>query len=331
MKSKSVLLCVAVAIFMGVVTSCKKDRRDYIIPDEKDTTVIVPPKEDIIYVIDTTKKITINEIKFWEDYNMAAVSGTWQGVAYGNGLWVAVGQAIGGNDIDGIIGVSTDGINWTTQRITQAAYLQGVAYGNGLWVAVGFGYSGTSSFSCTVTSTDGINWTTQSFSSMGRRIAYGNNLWITVRSMNGYILKSANNGTSWTPIQLGGTALDWNDVAYGEGRWVIVGKSGQTSTSTDGSGWSTLAAGTDDWQGVAYGNGSWVAVGVDGNIATSTDGLSWSVQRVGTDDWNDVAYGNGLWVAVGRDVWLAISTDGTNWTRMYRSQGYWNGVAIKND
>lgn len=52
------------------------------------------------------------------------------GVAYGNGTFVAVGE-------DGTILTSRDGRNWTRQTSGTSKDLDGVAYGNGTFVAVG--------------------------------------------------------------------------------------------------------------------------------------------------------------------------------------------------
>ena len=70
------------------------------------------------------------------------------GVAYGNGRWVAVGNGINS------IAYSSDGITWTGRGISIfSSYGYGVAYGNGRWVAVGYG---TNSIAY---SSDGITWT----------------------------------------------------------------------------------------------------------------------------------------------------------------------------
>jgi hypothetical protein len=55
-------------------------------------------------------------------------------VAYGNGLFVAVGSR-------GAILTSPDGVNWTAQTSPTSDDLSAVTYGNGTFVAVG--YSGT--------------------------------------------------------------------------------------------------------------------------------------------------------------------------------------------
>jgi hypothetical protein len=52
-----------------------------------------------------------------------------RGVAYGDGLFVAVG--------DGTILTSPDGVSWTRQTPPTGNWLYGVTYGNGRFVAVG--------------------------------------------------------------------------------------------------------------------------------------------------------------------------------------------------
>jgi hypothetical protein len=81
-----------------------------------------------------------------------------RGVAYGNGLFVAVGGAS-----TGIAQSSTDGLHWSaksnyvsgsglvTGTITDTNWIGGVAYGNGVFVAAGYdGYP--------LVSTDGVHW-----------------------------------------------------------------------------------------------------------------------------------------------------------------------------
>ena len=53
-----------------------------------------------------------------------------EGVAYGNGRFVAVGNG-------GTILTSPDGVNWTRRTSGTRSWLGGVTYGNGTFVAVG--------------------------------------------------------------------------------------------------------------------------------------------------------------------------------------------------
>ena len=67
------------------------------------------------------------------------------GLAYGDGLFVAVGSSR--------IQSSPDGINWTSRAAPESKFYINVAYANGLWVAVT-----TNGSSDIITSVDGITW-----------------------------------------------------------------------------------------------------------------------------------------------------------------------------
>jgi hypothetical protein len=126
MKLKSVLLCVP--LFIGItISSCKKDEIETLIQyvEVRDTINVrdtISVQDTIyVYIIDTTKKITINEIKFFGDKFMVVGTDTWRGVAYGNGRWVVVGAG-------GKIATSTgDGTSWSTQTVGTDTWM-GVAF-----------------------------------------------------------------------------------------------------------------------------------------------------------------------------------------------------------
>jgi hypothetical protein len=88
----------------------------------------------------------------------------------------------------------------------------------------------------------------------------------------------------------------WNDVAYGNGRFVAVCDGANAVTSTDGINWTVIRMPTTlNWTGIAFGNGKWVAVGGPSSIsATSSDGINWTkVTLPKSAMWTSVAYGNG--------------------------------------
>ena len=156
-----------------------------------------------------------------------------RGVAYGNGLWVAVGigtNAMGANSI----ATSTNGITWTSRDSNAFGSGFGVAYGNGLWVAVGANGGGTA------TSTDGITWTARSsygYYNVGYNVAYGNGLWVSVGAGQSF---TSPDGITWTARAHKLTS--GYDVAYSNGLWVTCGylssSSSFVSTSTDGITWT---------------------------------------------------------------------------------------------
>ena len=181
------------------------------------------------------------------------------GVAYGDGVYVAVGYY-------GDMTTSPDGTTWTARTSGfGSSHINGVTYGDGLYVAVG-------SDGTLTTSTDGTTWTSRT-SGFGTTyitgVTHGDGLYVAVGGSGK--LTTSTNGTSWTSRTSGFGSTAINDVAYGDGLYVAVGDDGTLTTSTDGTTWTTRTSGfgTDDIEGVTYGDGLYVAVGDDGKMTTS--------------------------------------------------------------
>ena len=125
------------------------------------------------------------------------LTGAPNGVAYGNGKWVAVGSGTN------TVAYSNDGISWTGIGLSMFSTVgNGVAYGNGKFVAVGQG-GNTVAYS-----TDGVNWTAVSSPlSVGKSVAYSTPLgrWVAVGSGTNDTMIYSTDGTSWTGA--GKTAL----------------------------------------------------------------------------------------------------------------------------
>lgn len=96
---------------------------------------------------------------------LPGVTQAWQSVAYGNGIWVA----IGGTGTQA--GSSPDGITWTARTMPTSAQWNVVTFANGVFVALA-----TAGSTAAATSTDGINWTARTMPSASNwsAIAYGN-------------------------------------------------------------------------------------------------------------------------------------------------------------
>ena len=273
------------------------------------------------------------------------------GIAYANGVWVAVG--IGGNTI----ATSTDsGITWTSKSLaTSTAILssegRGVAYGNGLWVAIGGGAS--NSTNSIATSSNGISWTglgtnsTDIVGRYGRAVAYGDNTWVAVSTGGANTISTSSNGTTWIgksnnifTTTINSTTNGGLSIAYGNGLWIAgggrvsggVAVSHTLAKSTDGgSSWTGLGTSTftSGVTGVAYGeSNTWVAVGHGTNtIAYSTNhGDTWtgvgasifttigrSVMYVKSWTYQGTTY-PARWIATGSGGnTIATSTNGINW------------------
>ena len=99
---------------------------------------------------------------------------SWQGVAYGNGVYVSA------TDASVRATRSTDGITWTQNSPLPADNWRNMKFGNGLFVTQAYN-SATPSTACQ-TSTDGITWTSRSLPSGGWGQALDNepSIWVAL-------------------------------------------------------------------------------------------------------------------------------------------------------
>ena len=231
----------------------------------------------------------------------------WDSVAYGNGIFVAVGAAAG----YGFAGVMTspDGITWTSRvAAISGATWGGVTFGNGIFVAVssccGIGNG-------VMTSSDGITWTSRnsvaSQSDNWNDVTFGNGLFVAVADDRTYRVMTSPDGITWT-ARTAAAANSWRSVTYGEGLFVAVGYSGSSNgvmTSPDGITWTArVSAENNSWRGITYANGLFVAVSTDGvnRVMTSPNGITWTAEKASAaNSWRSVTYGNGIFVAVSAD------------------------------
>lgn len=159
----------------------------------------------------------------WELFNSGATDSDLNRVAFGNGLYVAVGE-------DGIF-ISQDTLSWTPQGKRNLSGYSDIAYYNGRYVAT----TDIDSFVCT--STDGINWKeteietwSQSFPNLP---AWGNAVCggpagFKIVCDDGRAF-STKDGQKLEEINMSSTSK-FNDVAYGGGVYVAVGDSGLIRT-----------------------------------------------------------------------------------------------------
>lgn len=253
-------------------------------------------------------------------YNRTSTAGTnrQNGVAYGNGIYVAVGNS-------GTIQTSTDAVTWTSRTGANTSSQLAVTFGNGIFVSTG-------NIGSIQTSTDGITWTniTRANTLSQRGVTFGNGIYVAVGG-NGEIgtIVTSTDAITWVN-RTSDTANVIYDVAYGNGVFVAVGLNSTRQTSTDGVTWTlrTRANTTPDLLGVTYGNNIFVAVGGDGDgqpsIQTSTDGITWTNRVPAVQDnliFTSVVYdaNTGVYVAAGFTNFtgtgrMQVSTDAISWT-----------------
>lgn len=269
-------------------------------PDEPDKPVTPPSTNDIINV-----KI--------RDTEMIIGTNTWNGIAYGNGRYVVVGDS-------GYVTSSADGITWDSPKtIPGGNDWLSVAFGKGKFVAIDW-YA-----PCNVmTSTDGINWTKQS----NKLPHIDNRHYNAVRFCNGIFIavgaaqiSTSTNGTTWTRRWQNSYIYEPQDITYGDGKYVTGLPGGYVLTSSDGITWTMkqhqCLTGGYYIYGIAFGNGMFVMVGTKGITARSTDGgETWEVPStfVSKKNWRGIVFSNGKFIVVSIDGYVTTSTDGMTWT-----------------
>lgn len=255
----------------------------------------------------------VPSVSSWSSATMSVAP--WVGMAYGNGLFVAVGE--------NAIASSPTGTSWTAGTGTVPNALTGrwrdIVYGGGKFVVTANGLGAV------LVSTDGTTWTPQAFGAGApslQGIAYGNGVFVAPASQSNVAYYSTD-GIAWATATMP-TASRWNDIEFANGTFVAIGinTNGSASTiaatSTNGITWTqrTLPV-SANWSGITYGNGVFLAVANGTSVAaTSADGITWTQRTLPSSSaWTRPMYGGGLFVVpVYASATVVTSRDGINWT-----------------
>jgi len=153
--------------------------------------------------------------------------GSWYALTYGDGQWVALGDAPD-------VAVSTNGATWNEYPVPAGSW-QSVAYGNGRFVAL----SSTDAASEELVSTNGQSWTAATGpAGPWTAVTFGAGRFVAVSS-SGQI-DTSTNGTQWSSVWHHSN-LDFTSVAYGGGHFVTTDSAlGAIGLSTNGLQWSRL-------------------------------------------------------------------------------------------
>jgi len=199
-----------------------------------------------------------------------------------------------------------------------------------------------------------LTWTARTGPS-GKHVTalkYANNIWVAGTN-DGYIYTATNPTSTWTSRGQAGFGNQINDISYGNGYWVAVGKYASVIpitkfiyTDDPTSSWIQLDKAdipiAVDLGGVDYGNGYWAASHATGIITCKgAPSGNWSTQGQAMSAPHTIAYGGGAWVCGGGNGVLytcgADPSAATAWTcRVLPSGGsnyikdvkYYNGYWV---
>jgi hypothetical protein len=258
-------------------------------------------------------------------------------VAYGQGLWVAVGDS-------GMIRTSPDGVTWTVQSSPVTNNIRCITFGKGLFVA-GLEWTAGSPYNL-VKSSDGISWTAVSVTGGAFvikdpivSIATNRNNWVgTPSSANTDLFAtSSNNGNTWGTSIVGPVPNNITAIAFINGQYVLTANATQSIWISRffGTYEDVTPAGAGPMAYSAFIYPYLFAIGTTGQIYRSLDGTTWELVRASDGQtWKSMAAGDGVIVAVasssGGDN-IITSINGSEWITRYEIPNYaWNSVAFGN-
>lgn len=263
-------------------------------------------------------------------------SGGFSGVASNGSGYVAAGKSIG---------TSADGVTWNMSALPAAAgsdKMFDIAYGNGLYVAVG-------EKERIITSPDGVTWTSRRSGTQDlMNVKYVNGEFVALGTDR--LLHSAD-GTTWLDARGTYTALEYVNITYANGNYVIIINDADYEPATI----KTTSLGSAVWSeqklsqpantyfypyDITYGDGRYVAVGSRWTdiesplIMQSTDGLTWTAYdaaEIGLENGYQAVYfkDNTFYLAGSKGLLaeLSSSSPAPTYTLTYDANGSTGGSA----
>ncbi len=239
---------------------------------------------------------------------VAAEQNSWQSVAFGNGIFVAV-SSDGTGTLRAMI--STNGISWTIQDTQSTAPFRSVVLGNNRFVAIAPGNFLARSTNALGTAWEerpmpnGNNWNSVTFGTQNGTPTF---IAVSDGADNRKMARSITDGQSFTDAFPPETTNTWTSVAFGNSIFVAIASSGVNGriaqTTDNGTSWLGPAIVPPDisaWQSIIFSNSLFVAVSTSGTsrVMTSSDGTTWTLRQAAeANGWRSIAFGNGTFVAV---------------------------------
>ena len=268
----------------------------------------IPPSVSAIahqYAVSNSKD-NISDVETWTQV-ASSLSQRERSCIYANGYYVVCG-------VGGEVGYSKDGVTWTKITPFVSGTLTNITYGKGkfiivdefanLWMAEETPETWTKIF-------NGEDWGTGIGS-----ITYANGQFVIAGD---YMCAFSEDAISWTMAEAHG---EYNQIAFGNGRYVAIGAGGVVSVSYDGKKWYDRSNPdvTGDLRAITYANGKYIIGGIDGLIMYTEDFVTWgiatsnsTVRYVRQIVYAENRYYAACYTSSGKgEIW--ISEDGETWT-----------------
>lgn len=260
--------------------------------------------------------------------NATLGNNNWTGIAYGNGIYVAVNKS-------GYVSTSTNGSTWTTPTII-SNQLSGLDFGGITFNGSSFALLASGYAFCT--STDGITWNITSLpSDLGNstyNIAYGNNRYIIANTTGSEQPLTSTDGTTWSNMGSSGATLGPVNVAFINGSFYLIDNN-EYLYKWSGTAWSFIGSIPDGFYCdiLGYDGIQFIAMGGSGKVSVSPDGANWNTPysdtHLGNNSW--VAFtNNGLktvalsstgYISIKEQPYTEVFTTEANWQTSYTTYG----------
>lgn len=239
-------------------------------------------------------------------------------IAYGNGTWLLFSHS---RDF----GKSTDGTTFerhSSSTVFPCEVNKAMHVGT-QWIA-GCSNGKVYTLADGLDPVDVTKWVERTTGKSGKlvSIATDGDTIVVVGDSGGTMLTSVD-GHNWVDRSISGAA-GFNDVTYGQGKFLAVGRASDNSSaiyaSDDGETWNKVTTATPSKQlyGIAYGGAKFVAVGLEGYLYVSDDGESWVEKTPPADTQSisfiTVSYGAGQFYVGGTSQTILTSLDGSTFT-----------------
>ena len=265
--------------------------------------------------------------------------------------WIDVGQGTySSNDMyiashENGVSVSTDGNSWTETQRTGKGGLVGTCPNGKIALVNPNGTTNAGSYS----NDGGSNWSDTTCNLTATTTATGvagstdNDVMImTIVDSGGItnvINRSTDGGNSWGSGANLPSDSNYQDVAYGNTKWVVISGTASTPSNIaaystdDGNSWTaTTLPASSAWSKVVWGRDRFVATtkktdSSPAETAVSFDGITWYAGEMEAGEWTGIAYAQGTFCAVKSDTGsqsdvVAFSRDGFHWKNKLLPAGF---------
>ena len=211
----------------------------------------------------------------WTQRTLPISNISFSSIAFGNGIFVALGEATSGSAGSNVSMTSPNGITWTQRTLPANKSWKSIAFGNGIFVATVWGESSV------WTSPDGITWTQRTLpSSSASYVAFGNGIFVATGDFIGTVGLRSADGITWSAFTFPQSAK-WAQIAYKSGKFLVAAGNNIYATSTDGIVWRGGTFPVDTGVGVwIVGASDTVFIAAHSNSANtvyiSEDAVLWS-------------------------------------------------------